>query len=389
MTIIIELYIIICMALLLFNLAFLVIKNSRTHALYPKNTAFEASIRFALEYWQVYGTLPGEFCHSLHHKLHRIRNLITLVNVMQENESRKSLFAPYIFALIDDYSEKKASEKAYYAYVVSLLDYDETKIPLGFSGKFIEFLSSKSLYVFSNTMNALYHFGQPHLLSQALDAVDQRGAFYHKKLLIDGLLSARVDYSVFNPMVLERFDRYHPYLQESLLDFFRMNNWDVSALCMRLMQDPKTDPQVRYTAMRYFAKFPCEDSDAFFLRVLQASNSPWLEQMLAIQGLAHNSSLQVRIAIEAKITSSDWYVRLNAAEYMQQHHLTQQDIDDILSLQDRYSTEILRYCCRNDKELTNYIDACLLRMEQEEQERQRALAEASELSCSIISEVAI
>ncbi len=162
--------------------------------------------------------------------------------------------------------------------------------------------------------------------------------------------------------VLERFHRYQPYLQESLLDFFRMNHWDVAALCMRLMQDPKTNQQVHYTAMRYFAKFPCEASDAFFLRVLAEPNQPWLDQMLAIQGLAQNHSPAVRTAIKAKITSPDWYVRLNAAEYLHQHDLTQQEIDEILALRDRYSAEILRYCCRNDLELTGYIDALLLHM---------------------------
>lgn len=365
MTIIIEFYIIACAALLLFNIVFLVIKNTRTHALYPKSTSFEAAVRSALVYWENHSALPEDFHHSLHHKLCRIRNLITLVGVMQSNDQAKALFAPYIFGLIDDYAQKNPSEQAYYAYVISLLDYDTTILSPDFPGKFMEFLNSKSLYVFSNTMNALYHFGQPHLLSQALDAVDQRGAFYHKKLLIDGLLGARVDYEVFNPMVLERFPRYQPYLQESLLDFFRMNNWDVSALCLRLMRDPKTNKQVYYTAMRYFAKFPCDASDTFFLRILKEPNQSWIEQMLSIQGLAHNDTQPVRAAIESKITSPDWYVRLNAAEYLQKHHLTRQEIYDILSLRDRYSAEILRYCCRNDPELAAYIDMLLLQMGQE------------------------
>lgn len=389
LTSIIEFYIVICIALLLFNIVFLAIKNRRTNELYPKNTAFEAETRLALTYWQEKNTLPENFGDSLHHKLCRVRNLITLVSVIQNNDRGKSLFAPYIFGLIDDYAQKSLSEQAYYAYVISLLDYDERKMPQEFSGKFMDFLDSKSLYVFSNTMNALYHFGQPHLLSQALDAVDHRGEFYHKKLLIDGLLCARVDYSVFNPMMLESFDRYQPYLQECLLDFFRMNNWQASDLCLRLIQDPKIDQQVRYTAMRYFAKFPCDASDAIFLRILEQPNQPWLDQMLAIQGLMQNNSQAVRTAVKAKITSPDWYVRLNAAQYMYRHELTREEIHDILLLRDRYSSEILRYCCRNDAHLADYIDELLLRMKQEEQEYQRLPSEHQDKNGAVINEVMV
>ena len=368
MTIVIEIYIIICIALLLFDLGFLFFKNRRTNALYPGNTKFEKQALAAAAQCKKSGALPREFAEKLPKKLSKVRNLISLVGVMSRSPENKKIFAPVLYHMIDEYAKKNHAEQAYYTYAVSLLDYDPQAMPADFMGKFMNFLNAKDLYTFANTMDALYHFGQADLLIQALDKVDERGAFYHSKLLVDGLLASKVDFEKLNPMVVEKFKGYTPYMQDSMLDFFRMNNYDVHQLCMQLLRDETVDREVRCGAMRYFAKFPTKESDAFFLELLKKEDQDWLPQMLAIQALSKDDDAGVRTAIRNKITSPDWYVRVNAAKYLFKHNLTHDEIYGILEKRDRYSSEILQYCCREDAEMSAYIEKLIAFFKEDEKD---------------------
>lgn len=366
MTIIIQLYIVICIALLAFDIVFLLVKNRKTQVLYPKNTKFEKEIRQEIRFYENNGAFSEGFLDELPRKLEKVSNLITLISVIRDDEKMKKIFSRYIFSLVDEYAKRSQSERAYYAYVVSLLDYEQASSLVTFTGKFMDFLDSNSIYTFSNAMNALYHFGQTNLVLQGLDKVDARGEFYHKKLLIDGLLNGNMNFQEFNPLVEQRFLTYGPYLQASLLDFFRMNHYDVKELCMELILDHSTEEEVYYTAMRYFGKYPCPESEQYFLAVLKDPETQWVPQMLAIQGLSHADDPETRNVIRSLITSRDWYVRVNAAEYLYSHNLSHQEIYQILSQRDQYADEILLYCCRDDDELSQFISDTISAFEEQD-----------------------
>ena len=373
MTIIIQFYIITCIALLLFDLVFLMIKNRRTQELYPKNTRFENEIRKEIQTYEETGEFSPNFRQSLPKKLVKIRNLITLVSLIREDEEKKKLFAPYICTLVDEYVKHPSSEQAYYAYVISLLDYEDASSRVTFVGKFMDLLDSNSIYTFSNAMNAIYHFGQTNLMLQALQKADERGEFYNSKLLIDGLLGGKFDFADLNPQLVSHFDSYSPYLQASLLDYFRMNGFDARELCLRLVKNQELAEEVRYTAMRYFIKYPCRESEAYFLDVLKNSQSDWVDQMLSIQGLSQADDPEVRNAIRNLVTSREWYVRVNAAKYLYHHDLSHQEVYQILSRRDQYANEILLYCCRDDEELIRFIKETIAAFEQEDKEKSQVV----------------
>ena len=366
MTIVLEFYIIVCILLLLFDIVFLFIKNRRTKEYYPRNTSFEDTIREELEKYHQIGAFSADFTDSLKKKLSKTKNMITLMSVVNEDPETKELFREHVQAQLSEYADKSNYEQAYYTYLISTFDYSRKKVSGAFSSEFMSFLDSKSLYTFSNTMMAVYAFGETNLLLQALDKVDERSGFYHKKLLVDGLLSAKVDFQEFNERVLERFDRYTPHTQDCLLDYLRMNGHDISKLCLRLMQNEKTEEQVRYSAMRYFVKFPDDASKRAFMEILGEPEAVWVKQMLAIQGLSHyKKDGQVRSLIEKKITSPNWFVRVNAVRYMYESGLNKEQVFDILYMRDKYANESLLYQYRDDKKMTRYIIDTVQMLEQQ------------------------
>lgn len=377
MNIVIEIYLIVCVLLLLFDILFLVLKNYRNQEFYPKNDDLAETVRQEIQNRRKQGAFSPDFEETLGKQLGKIRNLITLMDVLDADRDAAAWFRPAIFAQIGEYQKKNDYEQAYYAYVISEFDYGSDPVPPEFAAQFMAFLDSKSLYTFANAMDAVYRFGRTNLLLAALDKVDERQGFYHQKLLADGLLASRADVQELAPALVKAFDGYTPFLQGCLLNFFRMIGYDVSALCIRLIQSgDKADPEVRYAAMRYFTKYPSAQSRVIFLDMLEREESPWMDQMLAIQVLENNEDAAARDAVRKKVTSPNWYVRTKAIACLHRWGLTRAQIFDLLCLRDRYADNALLYQYRHEKELSQYIIDTIRQLQQQDESAETAAGPA-------------
>lgn len=355
MNIIIRVYILLCISLLLFDICFLLVQNQRSLVAYRTNRSLDKKVREEIEAHRKNGAFTAGFTDSLSQQLLKTKNLLTLQNIIENDAEAREWFRPCVFAQMERYASKSDPEQAYYTYVLSTFDFRREKPSAEFLDALLGFLNSKSLYTFANTMICLYAIGQTAPLMRALDKVNERKDFYHKKLLIDGLLSAQTEGDKFNASLVEKFDSYTPYIQECLLDYFRFRGYDISDLCMRLLNNEKTDPQVGHSAMRYFSKHPTEASRTYFLNILADDTATWVQHLLSIQALRQYDDPVVYEAIFKKITSSNWHVRFNAVEYVHSKGLSKEDIYNILYLRDRYADECLLYQYRGDKEMTRYI----------------------------------
>ncbi len=355
MNLFIKIYIFLCVALLLFDLGFLVVKNLTINAFYSRNSKLENRIRDEIALRRKTNSFSPNFSQELPHLLAKTKNLITLQSALEKEPNAAGWFRAAVLDQINSYRKKSDYEQAFYTYVVSCFDYTDEPIPPDFAAQFMTFLDSKSLYTFSNTMNALYRFGQVNLILLAIDKADKRGKFYHKKLLTDGILASHVNQDELTAKLVERFYQYSPHIQESLLDIFRMGHGDAADLCLDLMNNSDLDDQVRYSAMRYFSKHPNEPSRDFFLRILKDEDAAWVEQMLAIQALRRYRDADIYQTIKSKATSRHWYVRTNAVEYLHRQGISREEITDILRAQDRYTSEALLYQYRDDHETTTFM----------------------------------
>lgn len=380
MNLFIKIYILLSVALVLFDLVFLAVKNIKTNEFYPRNSKLENTIRKEIGLRRETNAFSPDFLKDLSLQLSKTKNLITLQSVLESEPDASDWFRATIYEKIDVYRKKTDYEQAFYTYVISCFNYSEELIPAYFLDRFLTFLDSNSLYTFSNTMNAIYRFGQVNLMLLAIDKADGRGKFYHKKLLTDGILASRVDLEQLTTKLVERFYQYSPHMQECLLDVFRMGKGNASDLCMELIHNSDLDEQVRYSAMRYFSKHPSEPSREYFLRTLHNHDAPWVEQMLAIQSLSRYHDPEVYEMIKGKATSRHWYVRINAVEYLYHQGINQEEIAQILRMQDKYASEALLYQYRDDHEMTMFMIRTIQSIEQkgEQTDEQQNQAVSSE-----------
>lgn len=372
MYVIIEVYIIVCIMLLLFNLFFILTKNSRLRRLHPQKDKLRNMLAIEFELYTPQAGLGENVIDFLTNRLHTTQSLMVLEKEMQKRrpykEEIKAEIKPYVFNNIHKFSSKPKNEKAYYAYVLSYFDYQKD------SGSEIDytavlpFLDSKHLYVFTNTMDVIYKFADPYILVAAIQKVDERSGFYHSKLLTDGLLTFEGDLEVLQAMLIEKFHGYTPLTQVSLVNYFRLKDLAVDDFCLSLIKERTVDDEVLYAAMRYFGRNPNEEAKTLFINLLQKGDSFWIEELLAIQALKHYSDPVTRSTIKEKVTSENWEVRSNAISYLHKHELDLNGVREILALEDQYASEKLFYYYEEDEEVAPYIIQSLQEMEREKLE---------------------
>ena len=355
MTIVIRIYILLCLSLLLFDVVFLFLRSRKNLSIYRTNRSFAKAVREEIDVHRENGAFRTAFTDSLGEKLAKTKNLLTLQNAVGDDAEAWEWFRPFVFAQMERYTAKDNSEQAYYTYLLSTFNYGQEQPSEEFINRLTGFLDTRSLYTFSNTMICLYAVGRAAPLMLAMDKINERKDFYHKKLLVDGLLTVENEVDELNGCLAEKFHSYNPYLQDCLMDYFRLRGVDVSDLCLEILRNEKADPEVSYSAMRYFSKYPNEDAKAYFLAVLADEKSGWVRQLLAVQGLGAYDDPGVFDAVSRKVYSPNWHIRTNAVAYMHRRGLSKEQIFDILYQRDRYANESLLYQYRDDKEMTRYI----------------------------------
>ncbi len=365
MNIMIQIYMIMCVILLVFDISFLVVKNIKKMTFYRSNSNFEKILKKEITKRENDGEFSLSFINMLPRALSKTKNLVILQKVLEEYPHAKDWFKPMIFSLVDIYKRKSDYDQAFYIYLVSKLGYTGT-LPSDFASHFMSFLDSKSLYTFSNTMDALYAFSEVNLLIAGIEKVDERDGFYHKKLFVDGLLTAKADRNELTEKLLERFDSYKLHTKEALLDYFRMIDVDVSEFCLKLLKSKSEEPEITYACMRYFIKNANDEAKEIFIDVLKTEKSDWIKQMLAIQGLRKYSEPEIESVIKSKITDRNWYVRLNALEHLFANGLDNERLAEIFETKDKYAIETLLYLFKNDKEKSDYITKALEKMTSQE-----------------------
>lgn len=372
MQVILQVYIICCAMLVLFDILFVCAKNFRNHRFYPQVNQLQEEIEEQFEKYTPEEGLPRNWKNQLGSKIKRVRNLSALNNALQgashHQQDLSEQMAPVIFRQLDHYLKRPAAEQAYYAHVISCLDYSRKPVNRDFAVRFLEFLNKKSLYTFSNAMNAFYRFGDKELMMMAIERCDEHGAFYHKKLLVDGLMTYTGDKEALDTALKQSFAGYHEVMQESLLDYFRMSGADAADLCLELLRSRETDDDVLYAAMRYFIRFPDGPSREAFLGILRRDDVYWVKKLLAIQGLGTYRDPAIRQAIKQCVTSPDWYIRTASLKYIHDTGTTRTEIRELLELRDAYANDALLYQYKDDPAMMGFVEETILQIQQADQQ---------------------
>ena len=208
----------------------------------------------------------------------------------------------------------------------------------------LDLLHESSIYCRENAMQALYTSGDAQIIVRALRIIDASSLYYHSKLLSDGLLNYTGDTWELADALWEAFDAFQPWMQVTLLNYFRFSSGAYCEKIHALLNDPAQDDEVRFACLRYLGRYPYPPAYADLLRYATPSeNARWEYAAIASFVLASYPGAETAAVLKRNLYHPNWYIRFNASKSLEQLGFGYRDLIDVIEGNDRYASEILRY----------------------------------------------
>lgn len=374
-------YILICISLILFNIAYVISKSIRNTTLEPRSTKFKKLFDEEVNTFKDTNEISSKYKQYLDEKLKRVRLLIVFqhkIEKLQETEpelGKKFLegIMPTIFGLHSRYNKKSNDEKAYFAYILSTLDYSNVKPNKQIIDIMIEYLNVKSIYVKTNTMKAIYKMGDVQVMIRAIKVEDASETFYHAKLLTDGLLTFSKNKEELNAELWKILKTLTPETQVAIIDYYRICGADFKEELIQFLKNEETDLEVKCSVIRYYTKYKHQEALEILSDYVKDDElDSWITKSTSILALKNYECNEVKEVLKKELSSRNWFIRNNSAKVLTDWGLSEEDIMDIFKVEDKFAQEILIYYLRGKAQENKLIEKIIGYLENKEKESEMA-----------------
>lgn len=348
----IYIYMAISVSVLIFNVVYIL--TDRKRAKRKEGTGRQyAVLKRNLEKSADLCELPEKYHRKLQRRLARTVNMEhfdaamqqLLLQMPKESEHYLQLIEKDFIRLADTYHRKEDIEQAYFARLVENYkigdgrEYDRLKRVL------VEMMKSNSVYSRENALRALYRMGNIEAVCRAYENMSRNGIAHYGKMLTDGLLRFNGDKQALAQELWIRRSHLQQEYQLAVMRFIRMSQKGYEEEFAALIVDENEDREFRLEAIRYFRKNYYEKVRSVLLDILRNRGKlDWEYAAMAALSLENYPGKETVAVLKSALTSSNWYVRYNAAEVLVgKFKISYLELSDIYNGRDRYAREILMY----------------------------------------------
>lgn len=348
---ILYLYGAVCLCMIVFNVVCALLLRGSDSRLQRRAARFRQAAERQLA--RLAAGKPVEQRHllRLQRKLCRSKNLIAFDRMLralrETGETADGYLAqlqPCLLHLALVYQRRESTQAAYFSYFLSRYILPAHLPIQSLQEVLLDYLARDNLYCRVNALQALYAFGSIEHIVTALHVQDRSADPLHDKILTEGLLTFTGDHRALIAQLWRELDSFTPHTRLAILNYIRLRSGDYAPEMFALMTDDRADKELRLAAIRYFGRYPY-DRAAEPLLAFAADSDParWEYATVSASALAHYPGGRVIDTLKAALHSSNWYVRAAASASLEAHHLSYEDLMDIVSGNDRYAREMMTY----------------------------------------------
>ena len=345
----------VCVSMLIFNTIYSLSLRRRERRLEGRGRRLCRCVGRQLDRIRMGEELERGHLAYLRRRLSRVNDLVAFDRTVTERlagsakdaeavQAYQRQIQPVMLHLAIIYRDREDIQAAYFAYFLSRHRLRRHQAMDAVQDVMVEYMGKESLYCRVNALQALYDFGSPESVVDAVAALDRGGRFLHEKILTDGLLSFTGSHERLTALLLERFSSFSIPTKLSVLNYIRFRSGGYQDWMMDILADPSEDKELRLSAIRYFGRYPSSRAQPYLL-AFAADKDPtnWEYASIAVSALAGYRGEGVQDALTTAIYSSNWYVRANAAASLAQQGLDYSDLISVVAGGDRYVREMMLY----------------------------------------------
>ncbi|MBE6650585.1 MAG: hypothetical protein E7613_04655 [Ruminococcaceae bacterium] len=348
----IYVFIAVCVSMIAYNIVYIFILRHREKALSSNSKKLEDIINKQIKRIKRGKEVDENHKKFLKKKLDKTAGITAFDKALEKiYETDPKAVDKYLFEtfsvfeyLTHRYITKDTLKIAYFPYILHkyniLKEYKSREL----TDILFDLLRSPNVYCRENTIKALYSMGSPEITLQALKIIDKILSFHHPKLICDGLLNYKGDKSALKDALLGAFGDFSVQMRVNILNYFRFGNVRCDREMLEFLKNEKEDKEIRFSAIRYFEKFPSEDAREILQNLAEnLEERTWEYQAISTSALkSYPDDKTFRILVQ-NLSNSNWHVRQNSAISCEKLGYTYHDLINVFDGDDRYAKEMMRY----------------------------------------------
>lgn len=372
-------YLAICSAMILFNIACIVVFQERDKNMNRHSERFTKEIDEQITLLQETGEISENHQTMLKKKLTRINYLMAFDEVLEEQYRKtpesvqdyiRSIFPVFVYLTLE-YRKKSKLKSAYFPYIIKKYGIYRLEDVEVVSRMMIDLVNDSNLYCRENALQALYAMGDAEYVAKALKNIDESAYFHNSKLITDGLLHFQGEKEVLDETLWKMYPTCSVSMKVTILNYFRFSSDAHCEKMLKLMTMSGQNQEVCLACIRYFGKY---HYDPAYLHLIEFTEyqreNQWEYSAIAATALVNYPCEKTIEVLKNLLRSSYWYVRFNASESLKYMNVNYEDMLDIFEGQDRYAKEMLRYRM-DQKQMEKKIKIIKLAEKEAEQETEK------------------
>lgn len=357
--VLLYIYAAICLALVTYSIVYR-IQEIKVNRLTDKRIIFwEKAIKL-----QCRALEKGNKCSEKHKKmlckklihLNHLRAFQQAVQNQQDKQTARIddyiLEIASIFVFLGmKYSRRGSMEKAYLAYVVSLIWPSSMQGHHRIMDILVSYLVNTTVYCRENVLQALYRIGNTQAVENALRILNDYHYFHHTKLLADGLITFSGDQKLLAQVLWKACKEWDDKMVIAIIQFITRCDEGFTSIFCKMMKDSNVPLEIRLALIRYYRKHYYKPAGKKLCQYVQESNEKnvvlGIVATSALENYPGTTTMQV---LKQALCHSNWYIRHNAARSLINLGITEEEINEILEGEDPYASEMLSYMLGTETE---------------------------------------
>ncbi|MEG1296264.1 MAG: hypothetical protein RSD02_07775 [Niameybacter sp.] len=299
---------------------------------------------------------------QLLNKLKKIAYLTAFHETLLELEGEKvhvdwMMLGEVMSELAYQHPYRQVEKKAYFAHVIYFLDLNQRMksdtpqahaMRARLSQCVMAYAWEDSIYIRENALKAIISLGIEEDVLKVLSILDQQEDVCREKVVQDHLLNFTGSHQVLADSLYQNLGKFMPTTQVAIVNYLRL----LPKGCIQhehywkgfyeLLSDEKKDKEIRLALIRYFKKYIYSPVRTTLMQYVQCvDEDKWEFAVVAAMSLEGYEGEEEKDVLVQALTSSNWYLRLNAAESLVNKGYSYQEIAG--NRLDDYATDMIAY----------------------------------------------
>ena len=266
------------------------------------------------------------------------RDISTVFDGYMNMAAKSSVFQRLAF----DYRRARNEERAYFAYFISIFPQLAGDSYTNLLDILISYIENANIYCRTNVLKALCKIGNIQALVNALDVMNDNYIFIYQRFLTDELMAFAGDKEALSLFLWAKYKNWNAQLMVSIVIFITMVSDEFKEVFFPILQNEKTDPEVRLAVMRYYRRYKYEPVRPVLIECVADSSNINLA-IVAAHTLSAYPGEDTTAALNNALRSSNWHLRYNSASNLVDLGVSTGDMSTLSAIDDKYAKEIVNY----------------------------------------------